>query len=218
VSDDARQRTNKLRARGVIDVDELRRVFSWHTTCSGWVVKRRAFGVAPRASGRKNMKFNVKATLALFAGCALYASSANAATLFVQAGSGHPHLTSGAVGWPTQWNVTSWTIVDGRSARAVTSTAAWDTLIPISETGVNWTVKAFGADGSGQTIYNRICTFDSAGNFFSCGAYAFVDPTIDDVSTAFVPTDGTMYSQSFFDCLFASSCSGATLFHVKAFD
>lgn len=161
------------------------------------------------------MKISAKSAVALVAGM-LYAASANAA-VFVQAATGHPHLSVSGVNWNSEWTQSGWTIVDGRSigTSAFDSDMSWDTPIPITATNVTWSVLA---RQSGSTFpllgfTNRICTFDIGGNFFSCGATVAPGAT----SQATVPVEGSAYSQTFWHECQPGNCPFGVLAHIKAF-
>jgi len=155
-----------------------------------------------------------RTSIALAAVCSLFAASANA-TIVVQAGAGHPHLTSGSASWDSEWATSNaFTIIDGRTIFVTNSNRVWDTPVPITATNVNWNIAAFGfSDPVGDSVRNRICTFDFAGNFFGCGATVAAQSTGSAPdSTAFVPSNGSAYSQTFFNV----AGGHGSLFHVIA--
>jgi len=160
------------------------------------------------------MRISIKPLVALVAVCSLYASASGATTFDLQAGSGHPHLTFGVATWSSEWTQPGWQITDGRSITFPNS-GAWDTPIPLISTNVNWSALGFGNGGSAEACWtNRICTFDFAGNFSSCGASVgnFF------ASTAFVPLQGSAYSQTSSSCNAGTVPTAATLFHIVAHD
>jgi len=151
--------------------------------------------------------------LALIAGCSLYAglASATTTTYRLQPAAGQPHL-NGLATWSNEWIQSGWKINDGRAMQFPTG-GVWDTAIPLTTDNANWSVAAFGNGGSGETCWtNRICTFDSNGVFFSCGGNVtnFLS------STAFVPLQGSAYSQSFSNCNSGTLPTVAQINHIIA--
>lgn len=153
------------------------------------------------------MRIINRSAVALVTAYSLFPSSAGA-TITLQAASGHPHLTSGTASWTSEWSTgTTFDIVDGRAIHTAVANQVWDTPIPITATGVNWNTIAF---GGGSNMTNRICAFTNQGNFSNCGASVIVDTTGQNMSTVFVPSNGSAYSQTSF-------AGGGFLYHMNAF-
>jgi hypothetical protein len=168
---------------------------------------------------------SIKHSVAALAAISLLVNSAGAATVFVQAAAGHPHLGSGTHVWADEWTDTIFRINDGRSISLLQNLTSnglgpasrtWDTPIPLTATNQNWNVIAFATTGLvGTSFTNRICTFNSSGVFSSCGASVAAGST----STALVPTDGSAYSQSVLNrnCQVSPPmCSSPEFHHIKA--
>lgn len=170
----------------------------------------------------------IKHCLAVVAGVSLFINTASAATLILQAATGHPHLGSGTHVWQNEFSDTHLLITDGRtismpdsfSGLESSQTRVWDTPIPLPSTNQNWNAIAFGAAAgfASSTLTNRICAFNSAGAFTGCGASVAPGAT----STTFVQTDGSAYSQStlFRRCQSTpiQGCSEVKLIQIKAFN
>lgn len=130
------------------------------------------------------MRALVKACAAL-AIVGIFAGSAHAATVVVQANAGRPIVSFGTTSWANTSSVAAWSVIDARSITKNTAGAGnWATPIPITGTNQNWTAVAF---GTGAGLSNRICAYTSGGAFSGCGASA----TSNNPSTVFVPADGS---------------------------
>jgi len=167
-----------------------------------------------------NMKQISKLALTLVAVCGLSAAPASA-TYYLQAGSGHPHMTTGAYSWRDVNNADWFEIIDGRTIELAVPSAGntiirgWDTPIPVTSTGVKWNASAQGWAANADWFTNRICTFNSDGSFAYCGAAQPLNTT----STALVPSGGSAYGQSSIRsvCIAGGYCGlGSILYTIRA--
>ncbi|MBN1611264.1 MAG: hypothetical protein JW940_31820 [Polyangiaceae bacterium] len=159
------------------------------------------------------------------AGFSLLAGTASAATFMLQGASGHPHLSAGTAHWQDEWNSADINIIDGRTIELRVPSSGntlkmyWDVPIPVNSTNRNWKTTTRGSDsGVLADASHRICSFNSDGTFYNCGASVLMRE--DKYSTVFVPTDGTAYDQSTITskCIAGGFCGVVSrLISVKAY-